>query len=138
MIPMVPALATRFGRWFAGSASISGEESAAAAALAEAAAVLGERRQAITLATLGYAEGIMAWHRGELAEAEHLVRAATVEWHRCCDRMSACDGLELLGVLAAERERPTDAARLLAAAGVARSPLGYLTPGSQLARTGMH
>jgi hypothetical protein len=52
--------------------------------------------------------------------------------------MSACDGLELLGVLAAERERPTDAARLLAAAGVARSPLGYLTPGSQLARTGMH
>jgi len=26
-----------------------------------------------------------------------------VQWHRCCDRMDACDGIELLGVLAAAR-----------------------------------
>jgi DNA-binding CsgD family transcriptional regulator len=70
----------------------------------------------------------MAWHRGELAAAEKLVREATVQWHRCSDRMDACDGIELLGVLAAH-ERPTDAARLLAAADAARQPLQYLTPG---------
>ena len=71
----------------------------------------------------------MAWHRGELAAAEHLVREATVQWHRGCDRMDACDGIELLGVLAAARERYTDAARLLAAADAARRPLQYLAPG---------
>ena len=71
----------------------------------------------------------MAWHRGELADAEHLVREATAQWHRCGDRMDACDGIELLGVLAAARERCTDAARLLAAADAARRPLLYLAPG---------
>jgi DNA-binding NarL/FixJ family response regulator len=95
----------------------------------EARAELGGRRQAITAAALGYAEGIMAWHRGELADAEHLVREATVHWHRGCDRMDACDGIEFLGVLAAARERHTDAARLLAAADAARQPLQYLAPG---------
>jgi predicted ATPase/DNA-binding CsgD family transcriptional regulator len=109
-------------------AAIAGDE-AAAAALAEARTALGRRHQAITTATLRYAEGTMAWHRGELADAEHLVREATVQWHRCCDRMDACDGIELLGVLAAARERFADAARLLAAADAARRPLLYLTPG---------
>ena len=71
----------------------------------------------------------MAWHRGELADAEHLVREATVQWHRGSDRMDACDGIELLGVLAAARERYPDAARLLAAADAARRPLQYLAPG---------
>ena len=76
-----------------------------------------------------YAEGVMAWHRGELADAEHLVREATLQWHRGSDRMDACDGIELLGVLAAARERFPDAARLLAAADAARRPLQYLAPG---------
>ena len=71
----------------------------------------------------------MAWHRGELAAAEHLVREATLQWHRGSDRMDACDGIELLGVLAAARERFTDAVRLLAAADAARRPLLYLAPG---------
>ena len=71
----------------------------------------------------------MAWHRAELADAEHLVREATVQWHRGSDRMGACDGIELLGVLAAARERYADAARLLAAADAARRPLRYLAPG---------
>jgi predicted ATPase/DNA-binding CsgD family transcriptional regulator len=110
-------------------AAIAGDESTAAAAVGEARAELGGRRQAITAAALRYAEGIMAWHRGELADAEHLVREATVQWHRCADRMDACDGIELLGVLAAARERFTDAARLLAAADAARQPLLYLAPG---------
>jgi predicted ATPase/DNA-binding CsgD family transcriptional regulator len=110
-------------------AAIAGDESTAAAAVAEARAELGGRRQAITLAALRYAEGVMAWHRGELPGAEHLVREATVQWHRCCDRMDACDGIELLGVLAAARERFPDAARLLAAADAARPPLQYLAPG---------
>jgi hypothetical protein len=83
---------------------------------------------------LGYAEGVMAWHRGELAAAEHLVREATVQWHRGSDRMDACDGIELLGVLAATRERHADAARLLAAADAARRLLRYLTPGFAAAR----
>ena len=48
-------------------AAIAGDESTAAAAVGEARAALGGRRQAITLAALGYAEGVMAWHRGELA-----------------------------------------------------------------------
>ena len=109
-------------------AAIAGDE-ATAAAVGEARAALGGRRQAITAAALRYAEGIMAWHRGELAAAEHLVREATVHWHRCCDRMDACDGIELLGVLAAARERHSDAARLLAAAAAARQPLQYLAPG---------
>ena len=61
----------------------------------------------------------MAWHRGELAGAERLVREATVQWHRCSDRMDACEGIGLFGVLAAARERLTDAARLLAAADAA-------------------
>jgi len=43
--------------------------------------------------------------------------------------MDGCDGIELLGVLAAARERFTDAARLLAAAEAARRPLQYLAPG---------
>ena len=107
----------------------AGDQSTAAAAVGEARAELAGRRQAITAAALGYAEGVMAWHRGELAQAEHLVREATVQWHRCGNRMGACDGIELLGVLAAARERHSDAARLLAAADVARPPLRYLAPG---------
>jgi predicted ATPase/DNA-binding NarL/FixJ family response regulator len=110
-------------------AAIAGDQPTAAAAIAEARAELGGRRQAITAAALGYAEGVMAWHRGELAAAEHLVREATVQWHLCGDRMDACDGIELLGVLAAARERYTDAARLLAAADAARRPLQYLAAG---------
>jgi len=42
--------------------------------------------------------------------------------------MDACDGIELLGVLAAARERFADAARLLAAADTARQSLRYLAP----------
>jgi DNA-binding CsgD family transcriptional regulator len=110
-------------------AAIAGDDATAAAVVGEARTELGGRRQAITSAALGYAEGIMAWHRGELADAEHRVREATVQWHRCGDRMDACDGLELLGVLAAARERHADAARLLAAADAARPPLQYLAPG---------
>jgi DNA-binding CsgD family transcriptional regulator len=109
-------------------AASASDESMAAAAVGEARAELGGRRQAITAAALRYAEGVMAWHQGELADAEHLAREATVQWHRCCDRMSACDGIELLGVLTAARERRADAARLLAAADAAR-PLQYLAPG---------
>ncbi len=110
-------------------AAIASDESMAVAAVGEARTELGDRRQAITAAALRYAEGIMAWHRGELADAEHLVREATVQWHRGCDRIDACDGIELLGVLAAARERFVDAARLLAAADAARQPLQYLAPG---------
>ena len=110
-------------------AAIAGDEATAAAAAGEARAALGGRRQAITAAAIGYAEGILAWHRGELADAEHLIREATLHWHRGSDRMDACDGIELLGVLAAARERHTDAARLLAAADAARQPLRYLAPG---------
>ena len=110
-------------------AAIAGDESTAAAAVGEARAALGGRRQALTAAALGYAEGVMAWHRGELADAEHLVREATVQWHQGSDRMAACDGIELLGVLAIARERYPDAARLLAAADAARRPLQYLAPG---------
>ena len=110
-------------------AAIAGDESTAAAAVAEARAALGGRRQAVTAAALGYAEGVMAWHRGELADAERMVREATLQWHRGGDRMDACDGIELLGVLAVARERFPDAARLLAAAGAARQPLQYLAPG---------
>ena len=110
-------------------AAIAGDQSTAAAAVAETRAELGGRGQAITLAALRCAEGIMAWHRGELAAAEHLAREATVQWHRGGDRMDACDGIELLGVLAAARERFADAARLLAAADAARQSLRYLAPG---------
>ena len=117
-------------------AAIARDEVTAAAAVGEARTALGGRRQAITAAALRYAEGIMAWHRGELAGAEHLVREATVQWHRCGDRMAACDGIELLGVLAAARERFPDAARLLAAADAARQPLLYLAPGFTANRAG--
>jgi predicted ATPase/DNA-binding CsgD family transcriptional regulator len=110
-------------------AAIAGDQSTAAAAVGEARAELGGRRQAIAAAALRYAEGVMAWHRGELSDAEHLAREATVQWHRGSDRMDACDGIELLGVLAAARERHTDATRLLAAADAARRPLRYLAPG---------
>jgi predicted ATPase/DNA-binding CsgD family transcriptional regulator len=110
-------------------AAIGGDESTAAAAVAEARAELGGRRQVITVAALCYAEGVMAWHRGKLADAERLAREATVHWHHGCNRMAACDGIELLGVLAATRERHADAARLLAAAEAARRPLRYLAPG---------
>jgi DNA-binding NarL/FixJ family response regulator len=110
-------------------AAIGGDESTAAAAVAETRAELGGRRQAITAAALGYAEGVLAWHQGELAGAEHLAREATVAWHRGSNRMAACDGIELLGVLAAARERYPDATRLLAAAEAARRPLQYLAPG---------
>jgi hypothetical protein len=91
-------------------AAIAGDESAAAGAVAEARAELGGRRQAITGAALRYAEGVMAWHRGELADAEHIVREATVQWRHGCDLMAASDGIELLGVVAAARERFLDAA----------------------------
>ena len=110
-------------------AAAAGDRSTAAAAVAEARAELGGRRQAITAAALRYAEGILAWHRGELPGAEREVREATVQWHRGSDRMGACDGIELLGVLAAARERYPDAARLLSAADAARRPLQYLAPG---------
>ena len=52
-----------------------------------------------------------------------------MQWHQCGARIDACDGVELLGMLAAARERFPDAARLLAAASAARQPLGYLAPG---------
>jgi DNA-binding CsgD family transcriptional regulator len=109
-------------------AAIAGDEPAAAA-IAETRAALSGRHEAITQATLCHAEGIMAWHRGELADAERLIRTATRQWHHCSDRMDASDGIELLGALAAARERYGDAARLLAAADAARPRLGYLTPG---------
>ena len=109
--------------------AIGGDEAATAGSVAEARAALGGRQQSITTATLRYAEGITAWQRGELAGAEHLVREATVQWYRCGDRIDACDGIELLGVLAAARERCTDAVRLLSAADAARQPLLYLAPG---------
>ena len=125
IVMYVPAALARL----ACMAAIAGDQSTAAAAVGEARAELGGRRQAITAAALRYAEGVMAWHRGELADAEHLVREATVQWHRGSDRMDACDGIELLGVLAAARERFPDAARLLAAADAARRPLQYLAPG---------
>ena len=115
-------------------AAIAGDQPAAAAAIAETRAALSERREAITQAMLSYAEAIMAWHRGELADAERLARTATLHWQSCCDRMGAADGVEFLGVLAAARERFTDAARLLAAANAARPRLGYLTPGFTAAR----
>ena len=108
--------------------AIAGDESAAAAALAEARAALNGRREAITQATLTYAEAIMA-RRGEFPDAERLARTATLQWHRCRDLMDAADGVEFLGVLAADRERFTDAARLLAAADAARTRLYCLTPG---------
>jgi hypothetical protein len=110
-------------------AAIAGDQATAAAAVAQARTQLGGRRQAITAAALGYAEGVTAWHRGELAAAEHLIREATVQWHHGSDRMAAADGIELLGVLAAARERHADAARLLGAAAAARGPLRYLAPG---------
>jgi hypothetical protein len=44
-------------------AASAGDQSTAAATAGEARAELGGRRQAIT-AALGYAEGVMAWHRG--------------------------------------------------------------------------
>jgi len=110
-------------------AAIAGDQSTAAAAVGEARAELGGRRQAITTAALDYAEAVMAWHQGKLADAEHLAREATMQWQQCGDRMDTCDGIELLGVLAATRERYPDAARLLAAADAARRPLGYLAPG---------
>ena len=110
-------------------AAAGGDQSTATAAIGEARAELGARSQPITVAALGYAEGLLAWHRGELADAEHLVREATVRWHQCGDLMDACDGIELLGVLAAARERFTDAVRLLAAADMARRPLQYVAPG---------
>ena len=119
-------------------AAIAGDSSAAAAAIGEARSALSGRRQAITDATLTYAEGVMAWRRGELASAEHQIRAATLQWHHCCDRMDACDGIELLGVLAAARERFADAARLLAAADASRRPLRYLTPGFTADRGAAH
>jgi DNA-binding NarL/FixJ family response regulator len=109
-------------------AAIVGDQPTAAAAVAEAHAELRGRRQPIP-AALRYAEGVMAWHQGKLADAEHLVREATVQWHGCGDRMDASDGIELLGVLAAARERHADAARLLAAADAARRLLQYLAPG---------
>jgi predicted ATPase/DNA-binding CsgD family transcriptional regulator len=110
-------------------AATAGDQDTAAAAVAETRAELGGRRQAITAAALRYAEGVMAWYRGELANAEHLAREAAVQWHQSFDLMGACDGIELLGVLAAARERYPDAARLLAAADAARQPLRYLAPG---------
>jgi predicted ATPase/DNA-binding CsgD family transcriptional regulator len=110
-------------------AATAGDQATAAAAVGEARAALGERRQPITAAALRYAEAITAWHQGRLADAERLAREATVAWHRCRDRMDACDGIELLGVLAAARDRFSDAARLLAAADAARQPLLYLAPG---------
>jgi DNA-binding CsgD family transcriptional regulator len=115
-------------------AAIASDQATAAAAVAEARTELGGRRQAITAAALRYAEGVMAWHRGELAAAEHLAREATVQWHRGSDWMAAADGIELLGVLAAARERHADAARLLGAAAAARGPLRYLAPGFTAAR----
>ena len=81
-------------------AAIAGDQATATAAVGEARAALSGRHQPITAAALRYADGIMAWHQGRLADAEHLAREATVAWHRCCDRMDACDGIELLGVLA--------------------------------------
>ena len=115
-------------------AAATGDRSTAAAAVGEARDALDGRRQAITAAALTYAEGVMAWHRGEFADAERMAREATVQWHRCHNRMGACDGLEFLGVLAAARERPADAARLLAAAEAARPPLQYLAPGFTASR----
>jgi hypothetical protein len=54
----------------------AGDQPTAAAAVGEARAELGGRRQAIIAAALRYAEGVMAWHRGELADAARLLAAA--------------------------------------------------------------
>ena len=82
-------------------AAIAGDEAGRCRRGCEAGAELGGRQPGDHRTALRYAEGVIAWHQGRLADAEHLVREATVQWHRCCDRMAACDGIELLGVLAA-------------------------------------
>jgi predicted ATPase/DNA-binding CsgD family transcriptional regulator len=110
-------------------AAIVGDDGTATTVVDEARAALDGRQQAMSEATLRCADGVLAWHRGEFAAAEQMVREATVAWHQCSDRMAACDGTELLGVLAAARERFSDAARMLAAAEAARVPLQYLAPG---------
>jgi hypothetical protein len=74
---------------------------------------------------------IIAWHRGELASAERLGRTATLAWHRSLDLMGAADGVEFLGVLAAGRERFSDAARLLTIFG--REPVDVCVPFTILA-----
>jgi len=92
-------------------------------------------RAEVLLANAAYLSGDLAEQQRHGQRAIELARAApgreglAQQWHQCGDRMDACDGLELLGVLATARERPADAARLLAAAAAARPQLGYLTPG---------
>jgi hypothetical protein len=61
-------------------AAVAGDDpAAAAAAITETRAALSGRHEAITQATLSCAEGILAWHRGDLAGAERLVRTATLQ-----------------------------------------------------------
>jgi predicted ATPase/DNA-binding CsgD family transcriptional regulator len=115
-------LALALSAWTMAAISGAGIQPATVAALEEAANLLAAHED-------GFTESAMAWHRGELADAEHLVREATVRWHRCGELMDACDGIELLGVLAAARERFPDATRLLAAADAARPRLQYLAAG---------
>jgi predicted ATPase/DNA-binding CsgD family transcriptional regulator len=127
----------------AGQLAASGEETAVCLRLLEWA--LGEARSAEeTVGSIRWTawatrlsagqdsiRAALSWALGgqELAGAEQLAREATMQWHRCGDRMDTCDGIEFLGVLAAARERFPDAARLLAAAAAARRPLQYLAPG---------
>ena len=73
---------------------------------------------------------IMTRHRGELTDAERLARLATPAWQGSLDLMGAADGVEFLGVLAAARERFSDAAQLLAGADAARPRLQYLSRAS--------
>ena len=87
---------------------------------------VGGRRQAITAA--GCATPRASWPGTGASSPPALAREATVQWHRGCDRMDACDGIELLGVLAAARERyPTRPACWPPR--TRPRPLQYLAPG---------
>jgi DNA-binding CsgD family transcriptional regulator len=76
-------------------------------------------------ATLTAATAMLAWQRGDLANAERLAREATVSWHRVGASLDAADGVELIGTLACQRGRWEHGLRLLAAAAAVRHRLGY-------------
>jgi hypothetical protein len=109
-----------------GLAAIVGDQPTAAAAVAETRAELGGRRQAITLAALRYAEGVMAGTRvSSPTPSTWSARppcngstAATGWTPATASSCSACSPRPVSATL--------DAARLLAAA---RRLLRYLAPG---------
>jgi DNA-binding CsgD family transcriptional regulator len=103
-------------------------------AIGEADGSLAGREGRLVEAMLAYTRGLLAWRRGDLAEAQRHTGEAVATWRDTGARLDAADALETLGSLACARARFAEGIPLIGAAAAAREAFGYRGAGPAACR----